>query len=340
VKILAVKWRRLGDTVIWTAALRALQQKFPTAQIDLALPAEYACLFSAHPQFQTHFLLKRDRALLARYARQWKQQAYDWVLVFHASSVTRSLAHASGAKHKILHHHSRQAKLFSSDQRVIALGQALPATERDLNDVRTLGWNGESPAPHLFFSEEWKENALDQWRTATGKAPQNLVLLSPGASRLSKRWPLERYLVLLKKLARTTDVGVIAASEKDFLGYTSLLAEVKKIAPVFFTPQLESAVGLLSLAKCYVGSDSGLKHVAAALGVSTVTLFGPESIGEWHPYSQEKHTALQVPVGCRTRDPQDPVYAWCGAEVCPLASHACLSLLSTDDVFKAIERYL
>lgn len=339
-KILAIKWRRLGDTVLWTSALQALQQHFPGAEVDLALPAEYDALFAADPNYKTRYLLKSDRAHLRKLVAAWQNAKYDLVLGFHANPTTRALATSANAKTKILHHHSRNAHVFGSDLPVVHLGQVASATERDLNVVRTLGWDGVSPATHLICPPHAKNRALENYRLKAGTEPRKLIVLSPGASRLSKRWPLERYVELVKSFPTDQSIAVIAANESEFLGRSEVLKALQSRASIFFTPQLEDAMGLLSLAQVYVGSDSGLKHVAAALGVPTVTLFGPESVGEWHPYSPDRHTALQVKVGCRTNDASDPHFAWCGVEVCPLASHACLTLTFPDRVRAAIERYL
>jgi ADP-heptose:LPS heptosyltransferase len=340
VKILAIKCRRLGDTVLWTAALEALLQLFPTSEIDLALPAEYDALFQAHPSFKTRFAIRSDKPSRAALIQTWRARHYDLALVFHASPSTRALARGARAKKTLVHHHDRRGKNFGSDLRITNLGKPMPATERDLNVVRTLGFNGESPATKIYCAPEWKERAAEYWKMTTGAHPSNLVVLSPGASRLSKRWPLENYAWLVDMLPDDVQIAVVAPDDSDWRGQDRFRNQIEKRARFVWTPKLEDAMGLLSWAQVYVGADSGLKHVAAALDVPTVTLFGPESVGEWHPYKTDRHRALRKPVLCRTNDAADPLYAWCGVEICPLASHACLSLTTPQEVAHAIERYL
>ncbi len=335
-----MKWRRLGDTVLWTSALQALRQMYPNAEIDLAYAAEYDCLFSSTSDYRTRYQLKSDATHLKQLVREWKTREYDLALCFHASATTRGLASKINAKRKIIHHHSRQPNAFGSDVPVANLGKPMAATERDLNVVRTLGWTGNSPNTHLELSPDAKTRAQRAFEKKTGHPAKKLILLAPGASRLAKRWPLDYYVRLLDTLPKEATVATIAANETEFLDRQDVMEILQERAPIFYTPQLEDALGLISLADCFVGSDSGLKHIAAALGVATVTMFGPESVGEWHPYSEDKHTALQVPVGCRSNDAADPLFSWCGVETCPLASHACLTQISPEQVSKAIERYL
>ena len=63
-KILAIKWRQLGDTVLWTSALEALRLHYPKAEIHLALPKAYVPLFSGDSRFHRLLPLTRGWAVL------------------------------------------------------------------------------------------------------------------------------------------------------------------------------------------------------------------------------------------------------------------------------------
>jgi ADP-heptose:LPS heptosyltransferase len=168
-----------------------------------------------------------------------------------------------------------------------------------------------------------------------------IVLLGPAASRPSKQWPLERYVALARALAPKAAVGVLFDDERAFRGYTRFRRELEAHARLVHTPRLADAMAHLTLARCYAGSDSGIKHLAAASGTATVTFFGPESVAEWHGYDERRHRALQAPVGCRTRDAdRDPGFAWCAEAICPLASHACLTQITVGEAAQAIEGFL
>lgn len=317
--------------MLWTSALHALCQHFPGAQLDIGIPAEYEPLFRHAPYVKTRYLFSRDKNPAASLLRKEK---YDLALVFHASHSLRRLARSAKAGRTLIHHHSRKAWNFGSDTPIVSLGQPMGATERDLNVVRTLGWDGTPPPTSLYCPKEWTDKARERW--FPGGIEGNLVLFSPGASRLSKRWPLERYAALAESLGPEVTLGVVVPHEKEFLADHRSMERIKRRATLIVTPTLEEAMGALSLGKAFVGSDSGLKHVAVALGLSTVTVFGPESVGEWHPYSGKKHVALQNKVLCRTEDRSDPHFAWCGVSICPLASHACMLLTSPLQVKAAL----
>lgn len=324
-KILALKYRRLGDTVLWSAPLQALRDHFPQAQIDLVLPRAYAELFTGDARFQNVFGVQ-DAADIALLRKVWREARYDLALVFHASHRTRRWARAARARRTLIHHHDRRGRRFGSDTAIVDAGRPMHAIDRDLNVVRTLGWKGTAPSPRVRRPPP----DAPGWTSTRPK-----ILLGPSASRPSKRWPLENYARLTRLLEDRAEVRWIANSAEEFrLFWRPSEAQ----GPWIFTPTLQDASRWLASADLFVGSDSGIKHLAIALGVRTLTLFGPESLAEWHPYDLDAHPVLQQAVGCRDRDAHDPRFAWCDAFTCPLASHACLRLTTPETVAHAIGR--
>ncbi len=339
-KILAIKLRRLGDSVIWTSALQGLTQHFPDAEIDAVFPEPYEALFQTFPGIKTLYPLPGDKRSINSFGVEWVSKKYDHALVFHASAFPRNLARLAKAKQTLIHHHSRKPTLYGSDLPIPHLGKPMPATERDLNVVRALGFAGPIPAPRILCLPQWKERMAQRWRDAARSDSEFLLVVCPGASRLSKKWPLENYAQLIESLPPSISVAVVAPNEAEFQGQDYFVRRIQRRGHFIFTPRLEDAMGIVSNARLFLGSDSGMKHVAAALGIPTITLFGPESVGEWHPYPSDPHLPLRAAVGCRTQDPQEPLYAWCGVPVCPLASHACMSQITPAKVLHAIQRYL
>jgi ADP-heptose:LPS heptosyltransferase len=333
-KILAIKWRQLGDTILWTSALEALHHLHPQATLDIALPRPYDALFEGDPRFRRRWVLDRDTSLW-RLGQKLRREHYDLVLNFHASRRSAFLSLQAGAKKKILHHHSRRPRRFFSDVLVPHLGEPMAATERDLNVVRALGWNGVSPLTKIYVAPHAQKKAEEIFCAV--KRP--LRLLHPGASRPAKRWPLERFVQLAQLLANSGTVGVLIDPAEDvFRNEPYLKALMAERAQFYQSSDLQEVAALVSQADCLVGGDSGIKHLAAAVGIPTVTLFGPESLGEWNCYSPERHSALQVPVLCRFQDQENPRFAWCGEYRCPLGSHACLNLISPEQVANEVER--
>jgi heptosyltransferase-2 len=319
-KILCIKSRGLGDTVLWTSSLQALCDFYPDSTIHLAAPKNYLPLFDLDPRFKKTFAVNENIFSLTKKLRQEK---YDLLLNFHASQKTLFISFLTLAKKKLIHHHSRQPKNFFSDDKIYQLGMVNSAIKRDLNVLRTLGWKGESPATKIFLP-----------KTKTLPSARKKILLGVFATRPAKQWRWENYAALIEKLKGKFDFYVL--NEKKEIGYSAS----KLKATFLHTPTLNNLLEQLANFDLYVGTDSGLKHLSIAAGLKTVTLFGPESIGEWHPYDSKKNPTLQVKALCRNKDPHPPEYAWCDKTICPYASHTCLSLITPDQVIKTIETLL
>jgi len=329
-KILAIKNRRLGDTALWTASLEALRE-FIGGPVDIAYPAAYAPLFELDPRFNQHYLLEPSLSSRWDNLRKIRQVNYDAVLNFHANNETAILTFLSKGKTRFIHHHHRTPRFTKYSSTIPHVGVPMSAIERDLNVVRGLGWSGASPNPKLFVGSATKQKGEKLLGLSTQSGLKN-VALSISASRQSKQWALEKFISLAKILKDRYQLFVLY----DFPPVSALWGNLKKLTHTIHTPDLTSLLGCLTHMDGFIGADSGVKHLAAALEIPTVTLFGPESIGEWHGYPTEKHRAIQIPVLCRDQNTETPNYAWCGYGICPLASHACMSQISPEMIVQEI----
>lgn len=141
--------------------------------------------------------------------------------------------------------------------------------------------------PRLYLKESDREWAANFWegKGVTRKVRQEVVILHPGSGSKKKVWPIDRY----SNLARTLH---------DRLGSRILIVLGPAEAPEarksfegrgYASPILASGLSVLQLAsvmegcKLFVGNDSGVSHLAAAVGLPTVAIFGPTDQSVWAP---------------------------------------------------------
>ena len=140
---------------------------------------------------------------------------------------------------------------------------------------------GEWPLPELKVPPHEVQTWLARHRLAGESRP--IVTLSPGAVGAGKAWPADHYAELAKALAKD-------GASVWILGGPSETGLAKKIATVagdrvhdLTAPDLRNAILALAAADISVTNDSGLMHVAAAIGIPTVAIFGPTSPWHWKP---------------------------------------------------------
>ncbi|NLV32659.1 MAG: glycosyltransferase family 9 protein [Acidobacteria bacterium] len=113
-----------------------------------------------------------------------------------------------------------------------------------------------------------------------------LAMLHPGAGSSGKRWPPENFTALARRLAGRNDLELILMEGPAEEGLARQMAEaVPGSLPCEGLP-LGPLAGVLGHCRFFIGNDSGVTHLAAALGVPTVTLFGPTAPEQWAPLGE------------------------------------------------------
>jgi ADP-heptose:LPS heptosyltransferase len=132
----------------------------------------------------------------------------------------------------------------------------------------------------------WAETFLAQRGAST---ENRLVAIHPGASVPSKRWPMQRFVEVAESSARMSDVNVLAFVAPD--GYGAELARVPGV--IGAKVDLRQLVSLLERCDVLICNDSGPMHIAGALGVPTVSVFG-SGIERWFSPLGAGHRLLTV----------------------------------------------
>jgi heptosyltransferase-3 len=118
---------------------------------------------------------------------------------------------------------------------------------------------------------------------------ERLVVIHPGSGGIEKRWPLDRFLEIARRLADRGFVGGIALGEAE----AGLVDEIKR-APLppgwqgLDRPPLSFLSHLLGRAALYIGNDSGVTHLAAACGTLVLALFLDKYLSAWAPFGRTR----------------------------------------------------
>ena len=359
-RILAIKLRSLGDTILMTAPLTELKAAYPQAEIDVVVSAAWAPLLEGHPAVARIFRYERhphaaSRAkAVARLALSIRRHRYDWAACFHASPSSATLAFASGAPVRSVHFHGHRDKNRYSTVQIAGKGSLKPIIERDMDTIRALGIQAPTGAlPKVWLTDAEKEEADLRIQHLHGEP---VIGLGLGASRPTKSWPIQRFAeVAVDWCARRNGrVIAVASNEESGLAAEFLAAVDREISAKTGDPAARAAIrtrisleqglpirnlaALLSRLAVFVGNDSGPRHLALAVGTPTVTIFGPEDPFEWHPYPRDRHPYLFVEsLNCR-KDADPGMPPWCALNTCVTEKHLCMTAIKTDQVLAEIER--
>ncbi len=160
------------------------------------------------------------------------------------------------------------------------------------------------------------------------------VLVFPGASEVNKRWPWERFQDLIERMLQQTPFPVKILGGPAEASW--LLAAVQHWNPDPARVQVEllqSTAALIEAMRSGVlvlSNDAAPAHLAAAMDIPSITLFGAQDPADWHPYDPVRHAVLYAYVACRP----------CGLRYCPLIGAdyiRCLKHISVDEVFLKVQ---
>jgi lipopolysaccharide heptosyltransferase II len=152
-----------------------------------------------------------------------------------------------------------------------------------------------------------------------------LVVVHPGASAPSRRYPAERFAVVAGRLSREAGCRVVFTGTRDEEGVVARIREAMG-APSWSTAgrlDLGSLAALISEARLLVANNTGPVHLAAAVGTPVVDLYA---------LTNPQHTPWMVPARVLSCD---VACRWCYRSVCPEGHHRCLTGVPADDVYRA-----
>jgi ADP-heptose:LPS heptosyltransferase len=159
-----------------------------------------------------------------------------------------------------------------------------------LNQFRRLGWTLGENLPELKPSLHEISRVKDFLREHTPTSSGRPVLVHPGSGGLRKVWPLKKWwnlLALLSACKHCPVVMTLGPADKRLKGFAK---EVKRLGVlVFDETTLPRLAALISQCSLFIGSDSGVSHLAALVGIPTVVVFGPTNPNVWAPRGPHVH---------------------------------------------------
>jgi len=287
-KVLLVRLRSIGDSVLATPSAFALKRFLPRIQVDILVEDWVAPLLDHHPHITNVLALERGGLISRmRVARELRAEKYDVVYNLHGGTTATFLTRATGARHRVgfktyqyaqLHNHLAPSPLLLWGQ------QKTHSVEQQL---ALLGWTGipvtDRPRTHLGVSPEAAE-AINQRLAAVHLTDRKVALIHPAAAFATKQWATENFARVVEYVAERgfAPVAVAAAHEQAVL--ENLVAE-SSVHIETFDLSLPEVTALAARSQLFVGNDSGIAHIAAAVGTRCVVVFGSSNIAHWRPWN-------------------------------------------------------
>lgn len=330
--ILVIKIGAVGDVILAIPSLRAIREHFPQAKIFCLTGREgrevlQRCPFLDGLIVYDYKDADRGPKGFLRLCWQLRRHSFDLTIDFQNNRKSHLLSFLSLARERC--GYDRKFG-FLLNRKVKYDGGALPAVEHQFQLLEALGIKPREWSLKLWpakTDEDYIAGLFDsQWLSGVA----NVVGINIAASErwVSKSWPVEHIVRLCDELASRNIRAVLTGTAQDIPKAETIL-RLAKSKPVNFTGKttIMQLASLIKRCKVYVSADSAPLHIAAAMGVAVVGLFGPTS-PERHMPPAEKFAIIKGKTDCA------PCYR-------PNCRHVkCMRSISDEEVLEAIQRFI
>ena len=328
--ILLVRFSAIGDILLMTPLIRALRQRHADARISVVTKAEFAPLLDHNPRINTVIGWEPDSGLPSL-ARRLREEPWTHRLDLHGSLRSRALRWRVGGRWTGYPKH-RLARTILIRTKRNRYHDSRPVAERYFDAAHGLEVVPDAGPPEVFLPRPALDAAGEFLTARSLGTRRQLIALAPGAAHFTKRWPAHHWAALVKRLVDGgNDVVVVGGPADREAGEEAAAAGGSAAANAAGVFDLLGSAALLKRARALVSGDTGVMHLATAVGTPVLALFGPtvEQFG-FFPY-HAKAAVLQRDLACRPCSSH-------GTATCPLTHHRCLQDLQPVDVLEALRK--
>ncbi len=291
-RILVIRYRFIGDTILTVPFLRNLRRAYPDAQIDVLVGPQSGEVLNGCPytnnlivfdttRFHKYDSGAGDKKSFWHYVFALRKSQYDLAFVLKRSWSSALLALLIGTRYRVG---------YATEGRQILLTHSVPF-KTDMHEVDSTLTVLESAS--IPIHDRYLEAFInaDEQRQIAAYIPaetrnQNRVLIHAAAAHPDKLYPLESWAKVVRELHEKHGfIPFFTGASQDFQLYEEL-QQMSGIKGINLAGKLSLRLSMalysnLHLAVC---TDSGPAHLAAAAGIPTVSLFGPTDPIRWQPY--------------------------------------------------------
>ena len=291
-RILVIRGGAIGDLILTLPAIGALRSVFPNARIDVIGDTRWLNL-ARHPMY-ADAVIDTERWDIYR-------------LFSHEPRVPKQLAAYLSAFDLILSYLPTSDTTFTNSLKRYCPGEVMGwsphpsgvthVTDHLMEPVLRYAIQGLPAEPRVFPHTEDRRAANQLWRSA-GLPERGVLAVHPGSGGRHKLWPLEGWQQVLAWAAKEGVPGVLIygpAEEERGLG--PLLNHLNPAWKVLRGAPLPQLAAILAKCEVFAGHDSGITHLAAAVGTCTLALFGPTDPLMWGPRSRRTCVTQPAPPG-------------------------------------------
>jgi heptosyltransferase-2 len=309
-KILVIRYRFIGDTILTVPFLRNLRKAYPDARIDMLVGPVSGDVLADCPYIDNFIVFdttrkfkyentKQDKKSFFSYVSLLKKEKYDKAYVLKRSFSSAALAFLAGIKERVgfdIEHRglllTKRVPYVKNRHEVECFLDILRADGISITDNYLENWINP-------IAEDKINGIFKELNITDGKK----TLIHATSGNIHKQWPLEYFAKVIKYLSNEKGIQVFytgTANDADtYNKIHSFIDEELAVKPVNLCGKLSLAesAALINKMDFAVGSDSGTLHIAASLNIPVIGIYGPMNHVKWSAFG-EIHTPIFLDLPC------------------------------------------
>jgi lipopolysaccharide heptosyltransferase II len=338
--VLVIKFLGIGDVLFTTPMLRGLKQLYPHLHVTYLTSSFCAPIINSNPNVDeiiAHEPPSKSIWQLFSLIRLLRQKRFDAVFICHRSVFAIAFAYCVGSPVRLGFNYKGLGFLLTNK---IDVEKNIFAPSLYLKLLTTINYNDvdiySDTRLQLFCSDEdryFADNIL------IGINSNFTIAIAPGGGvnawmdMSRKRWPVEGFIQLIRCIP--TQFKIILLGGKSDIEISDEIEGQLPDRVINLTGKttLIQAAEIIHRTRVFVGIDSALLHVASAVGVPTVSLFGPTNPEYFAPRGTSHHTIIaKSDLPCR------PCFSYKHLPECN--NYRCMNLIEANQVFEIVARYI
>ena len=332
-KVLILHSHLIGDVIMSIPACRAIREKFPDCELifwgnkwgyELLYDQKlFDSFFIACIPWSVYDYSLKNLGHLFSQIRKLRRLKIDLALDFRGDMRNIFLLYLIAASRRVGYNFTGGSYWLTD---IVQPAQSIHIIDRNLNVARYIGAkNCQAVVPKINPSQEKVDKAREYFEKIGLK---NIAFLHAGASQPKRLWPAERFAQVADFLYEKGYCPVLLSDPSDKILTQTVKDKCKSSLHILSTVELEDIPAYLNCGKLFIGLDSGIAHIAAALGKNIIVLFGPQDPNISSPRGDGLvQTIAKGDFQCRP----------CYSSVCNLGN-ACMKAIRVGDVIEAIEK--
>ena len=328
-KILIIQTAFLGDVVLTIPLIQAAK-KYLKAQISVVCIPSTKNILEGHPSIDEIIVFDNKNSekgffSLIKFIKKLKEKKFDVAIIPHPSFKSGLISYLAAIPERIGFSNSAGRFFFTNK---VFFDKNKHQLERYLDLLKHFGIEVKEEKTEIYIDEEGKKFADDV-------LPKNKIIfgINPGSIWATKRWPAEKYAQLADKIITEFGDEILIFGGPDDIDIAKNVEKNMEQKAINFAGKttLKQLSVLTQMCKVFVTNDSGPMHIAAAMNIPVVAIFGPtiKQFG-FFPYSK-KAIVIEKNVPCRPCSPHGP-------NKCPEKHFNCMNKITVSEVFDAVKK--